>query len=108
MTKNKASHLHRLISLDVFRGIAIIIMILVNSPGNNTAYKFLNHSVWNGCTLADLAFPFFVFIMGVSLVFSLSKAREIGISTKQLILKISKRTVILILIGLFLNAFPYH
>lgn len=108
MTKNTSSHFHRLISLDVFRGIAIIIMILVNSPGNNTAYKFLNHSLWNGCTLADLAFPFFVFIMGVSLVFSLSKARELGISTNQLILKISKRTVILILIGLFLNAFPYH
>lgn len=64
----------RLSSLDVFRGLTIVLMILVNSPGNQTAYSWLNHSAWNGCTLADLVFPFFLFIVGVSLVFSLSKS----------------------------------
>ena len=48
----------RLISLDVFRGITIALMILVNSPGNATPYYWLEHSAWNGCTLADLVFPF--------------------------------------------------
>lgn len=108
MTKSRIPHLHRLLSLDVFRGISIALMILVNSPGNNTVYPLLNHSAWNGCTFADLAFPFFVFIMGVSLVFSLSKARELGVPIDELIVKIFKRTIILILIGFFLNAFPYH
>jgi predicted acyltransferase len=108
MTTHKPHSTPRLLSLDVFRGITIVLMILVNSPGNNTAYPLLNHSAWNGCTLADLAFPFFIFIMGVSLVFSLSKARKLSIPTHTLIMKILKRTIILILIGLFFNAFPNH
>lgn len=48
----------RLLSLDVFRGLTIALMILVNSPGNNTAHSWLEHSRWNGCTLADVVFPF--------------------------------------------------
>ncbi len=103
--ENKTS---RLLSLDVFRGMTIILMILVNSPGNQTAYPWLSHSTWNGCTLADLVFPFFVFILGVSLVFSLSKSLEIGIPHKKLLYKILTRTIIIFLIGLFLNAFPSH
>jgi predicted acyltransferase len=98
----------RLLSLDVFRGITVVLMILVNSPGNQTAYSWLNHSAWNGCTLADLVFPFFIFIVGVSLVFSLSKSLKNGESKKQLALKITKRAITIFLIGLFLNAFPYH
>lgn len=98
----------RLLSLDVFRGLTIVLMILVNSPGNDTSYRLLEHSVWNGCTLADLAFPFFLFIVGVSLVFSLSKATAKGASFRTLISKIFKRAVIIFSIGLFLNAFPYH
>ena len=47
----------RLLSLDVFRGITIAGMILVNSPGNDTAYAQLDHSAWNGCTFTDLIFP---------------------------------------------------
>lgn len=99
----------RLISLDVFRGFTIALMILVNSPGNPASYSWLEHSAWNGCTLADLVFPFFIFIVGVSSVFSLSKARE----EKQpdltkLLVKIFRRSLIIFLLGLFLNAFPYH
>ena len=64
----------RLISLDVFRGIAITGMILVNMAGvAEQAYPALVHADWNGCTVADLVFPFFLFIVGVAIAFSLSK-----------------------------------
>lgn len=98
----------RLLSLDVFRGLTILLMIIVNSPGSNTAYPWLTHSDWNGCTLADLVFPFFIFIVGVSSVFTLSRSYEAGKTSKQLFHKILERSVILFLIGLLLNAFPSH
>jgi len=98
----------RLRSLDVFRGLTIALMILVNSPGNAYSYTWLDHSPWNGCTLADYVFPFFIFIVGVSCVFSLSKARESGVSDDELLPKIFKRTLVIFCIGLLLNAFPYH
>jgi predicted acyltransferase len=98
----------RLLSLDVFRGITIALMILVNSPGNQTAYSQLDHSEWNGCTLTDLVFPFFVFIVGVSLVFSLSKRLEQGVSSDQLLSKVLKRAAIIFGFGLLLNGFPYY
>ncbi|KTD29804.1 MULTISPECIES: acyltransferase family protein [Legionella] len=107
--KNKENKFSRLLSLDVFRGLTIALMILVNSPGNQTAYSWLEHSAWNGCTLADLVFPFFIFIVGVSSVFSLSKAREVyHTPSQQLFAKIIKRTLIIFFIGLLLNAFPNH
>ncbi|KTD17068.1 acyltransferase family protein [Legionella jordanis] len=98
----------RLLSLDVFRGFTIALMILVNSPGNRSTYSWLEHSAWNGCTLADVVFPFFLFIVGVSLVFSLNKARSKGVSSAQLSKKILRRTFIIFFIGLCLNLFPYH
>jgi predicted acyltransferase len=98
----------RLLSLDVFRGITVALMILVNSPGNQTPYPWLDHSEWNGSTLADFVFPFFIFIVGVSLAFTLTKAQSKHLTFKQLFPTILKRTVILFLIGLLLNAFPYH
>lgn len=98
----------RLLSLDVFRGITIAIMILVNSPGNRTPYVWLDHSIWNGCTLADLVFPFFIVIVGMSAVLSLTNLKIRGSSDRDLVLKIIKRSAYLFLIGLFLNAFPYH
>lgn len=98
----------RLLSLDVFRGITIALMILVNSPGNRTAYAWLEHTPWNGCTLADLVFPWFIFIVGVASVFSLSKASELDhLSSQQLFLKILKRSLLIFFIGLLLNALPY-
>src|SRR5215831_7208585 len=61
----------RLVSLDVFRGITIAAMILVNDPGNWSAvYPPLLHAEWNGWTPTDLVFPFFLFIMGVAMEFS--------------------------------------
>lgn len=98
----------RLVSLDVFRGITVALMILVNSPGNQTSYPWLEHSVWNGCTLADLVFPFFIFIVGVSVAMTLSKAKQKELPLQLVFPKILKRSIILFLIGLLLNAFPYH
>ena len=105
---DKDNKFSRLLSLDVFRGITVALMILVNSPGNQTAYAPLTHSTWDGSTLADLVFPFFIFIVGVSLAVTLSKAHERGFTSQQLLPKILKRSVILFLVGLLLNAFPYH
>jgi predicted acyltransferase len=103
-----AANPNRLLSLDVFRGITIAFMILVNSPGNQTSYSQLDHSEWNGCTLTDLVFPFFVFIVGVSLVFALSKRLEHGASRGEILKKVFNRTVIIFLFGLLLNGFPYY
>ncbi|MFS6835646.1 heparan-alpha-glucosaminide N-acetyltransferase domain-containing protein, partial [Staphylococcus aureus] len=79
-----ATSSRRLLSLDVFRGITIAGMILVNSPGNRTAYAPIEHAEWNGLTPTDLVFPFFVFILGVSLVFSFAKRRASGEGQRDL------------------------
>ncbi|MGC1182822.1 acyltransferase family protein [Legionella sp.] len=104
-SENKFS---RLLVLDVFRGITITLMILVNSPGNRTSFAILGHSVWNGCTLADLVFPFFIFIVGVSSVLTLAKQRAQGFSVSFLLIKIIKRTIFLFSLGLLLNAASLH
>jgi predicted acyltransferase len=97
----------RLFSLDVFRGITIAGMILVNNPGNGkTVYAPLHHAFWNGWTPTDLIFPFFLFIVGVALAFSLSRKRENGERTSSLVAKIFRRSVVLFLLGIFLNVFP--
>ncbi|WP_419418510.1 acyltransferase family protein [Legionella sp. D16C41] len=97
----------RLLSLDVFRGIIVAMMIIVNSPGKYPTYSWLAHSSWNGCTLADLIFPWFIFIAGVSCVFQLSSLKE-QLPFNVLVIKIIKRSIIIFAIGLLLNAFPYH
>lgn len=101
-------HFPRLPSLDVFRGITIMIMIVVNSPGNRLSFPMLNHSAWNGCTLADLVFPFFILIVGASSVLALAKQRMRAVSRHFLLLKIIKRTLFLFSIGLLLNAISAH
>lgn len=97
----------RLLSLDVFRGITVALMIIVNCPGNAESYAFLNHSPWNGCSLADLVFPFFLFMVGVSTVFALSASKG-RLTSAQLLYRVFKRSIILFLCGLFLNVFPNH
>jgi predicted acyltransferase len=82
-------------------------MILVNSPGNYGAvYSQLKHAEWNGWTFADTIFPSFLFIVGVSLVFSFSARKENGVASPRLEAQIVKRTVILFGLGLFVNSFP--
>lgn len=96
----------RLISLDAFRGITIAMMILVNNPGTWSAvYPQLRHATWNGWTITDFIFPFFLFIVGVSIVFAFSKRLESGRPKRVLYLKILRRTLILFGLGLFLNGF---
>lgn len=63
----------RLISLDVFRGMTIAGMVLVNNPGGPPVYWPLEHAEWNGLTPTDWIFPFFLFIVGVAISFSLGK-----------------------------------
>lgn len=98
----------RLLSLDVLRGITVALMILVNSPGNQTAYLWLQHSVWNGFTLADLVFPLFIFIVGVSLAMTLSRTQLGPYTIQQLLLKILTRAMLLFSLGVLLNSFPNH
>jgi len=91
----------RLVSLDAFRGLAIVLMVLVNVGG--LSFSQLQHSSWNGLTIADAVFPFFLWIMGVSMVFSFSKRIKEAQSKRELFLHILKRSAILFAIGFFLN-----
>lgn len=96
----------RLTSLDVFRGITIAGMILVNMAGVAEAkYPPLDHAEWNGCTPTDLVFPFFLFIVGVAMNFSLSKYTADNKPTKTVYLRILRRAAILFVLGLLLNGF---
>ncbi len=97
----------RLLALDVMRGMTIFFMIIVNTPGSwNFVYGPLTHASWNGCTPTDLVFPFFVFIVGVSMAYSFRKYDQAERSTW--IRKILRRTLLIFLIGLFLNAYPLY
>ncbi|RUQ81889.1 acyltransferase family protein [Legionella septentrionalis] len=98
----------RLLSLDVFRGLTIAIMILVNSPGNRVAYHCLEHSSWDGCTLADLVFPFFIVIVGISSVLALTHLKTKGLSNWQLLIKLGKRSLYIFFLGILLNVLPNH
>jgi predicted acyltransferase len=104
-------HGQRLLALDVFRGVTIAGMILVNNPGDETtAYWPLKHAKWNGWTPTDLVFPFFLFIVGVSLAFSFSSRLRRGESRQRLLAHVLWRGLVLFAIGVFLNGFPnqYH
>ncbi len=95
----------RLKSLDVFRGIAIASMILVNNPGSwKQVYPVLEHAEWHGCTPTDLVFPFFLFIVGCAMSFSLSKYTETTTKIETNIYwRIARRAAILFILGLLLN-----
>jgi predicted acyltransferase len=98
----------RLASLDVFRGITIALMIVVNNPGSwKYVYPPLQHAKWHGWTPTDLVFPFFLFIVGVSLSFSLSKRKTQSSGNFQLYARIFRRSVILFALGLTLSLIPY-
>jgi predicted acyltransferase len=98
----------RLLSLDVFRGITIAGMILVNNPGSwSNIYPPLRHAEWHGCTPTDLIFPFFLFIVGVAITFALTKRKERGDDQIKIMLQVFKRSAILFLLGLIMAGFPY-
>lgn len=98
----------RLVSLDVFRGLTVMFMILVNNPGDwGHIYKPLEHAEWNGCTLADMVFPFFLFIVGVSIVYALETKKQIQAAHGQLMLRIVRRAAIIFGLGLFMSLYWY-
>ncbi len=96
----------RLASLDIFRGLTVAFMIIVNDPGNwDYVYSPLRHSEWNGCTPTDLVFPIFLFIVGMSAWYSMKKyGNEINGSS---VLRIFRRVIAIFAVGLFLTIFPY-
>lgn len=107
-TTNATPAASRIEALDVFRGLAISAMIVVNNPGSPTAvFSWLSHSPWHGYTLADLVFPFFLFSVGASVLISLQQRRERGDGLRQWILHAIVRAALLILLGLILNGWLY-
>jgi predicted acyltransferase len=97
----------RLVALDVFRGLTIAGMILVNNPGTWRAlYWPLAHADWHGWTPTDLVFPFFLFAVGISIALALGPRLERDEPRGRLLLRIVRRSVILFALGLFLAGFP--
>src|SRR5262245_13853516 len=98
----------RLVSLDVFRGITIAGMVLVNNPGSwSHIYWPLEHAAWHGWTPTDLVFPFFLFIVRVAIPLAFGRRVETGGKRQDLYIKIIRRTLIIFALGLFLNGFPH-
>lgn len=94
-------------SLDIFRGLMVAGMILVDNPGSDEkAYWAIKHAEWNGWTTADFIFPSFLFLVGVSMMFSFPSRLRRGESRPQILLHAFKRSLILIAVGLFVNASP--
>eukprot|EP00095_Tigriopus_kingsejongensis_P004563 maker-scaffold462_size163801-snap-gene-0.38 protein:Tk04563 transcript:maker-scaffold462_size163801-snap-gene-0.38-mRNA-1 annotation:"heparan-alpha-glucosaminide n-acetyltransferase-like" len=92
----------RLRSLDAFRGLAIVMMIFVNYGG--AGYWFFHHTPWNGLTVADLVFPWFLWIMGVSIALATRSLLRNSVTRPRLLLRVTKRSLALFLIGIFLNS----
>src|SRR5208283_3031687 len=102
------THLYpgRLMCLDVFRGLLVAGMILVDN-GDDKSYWALKHAEWNGWTPPDFIFPSFLFLVGVSMVFSYSARLQRRESRTRILWHTFKRSLLLIAIGLFVNGFPF-
>ncbi len=112
MTNNPEKK-RRLVALDLFRGLTIAAMIIVNTPGDYTrVYALLQHAQWDHITPTDLIFPFFLFIAGVALAFVLRPYLNLApedrprVRPASLYLNILWRAAMLVLLGLIINAFP--
>lgn len=102
-----SSRTSRVVSLDVFRGLTVAGMILVNNPGDwSHVYPPLRHAEWHGWTPTDLIFPFFLFIVGVAMPFSFSNRRAKGATTSNLFFHVLLRSVILFALGMILTGIP--
>ena len=97
----------RLLALDVFRGLTVAGMLLVNNPGSwGAIYPPLAHAAWHGWTPTDLVFPFFLFIVGITTQLSLSARQRRGDETTDLVRQVLRRGALIFLCGLFLSWFP--
>jgi predicted acyltransferase len=97
----------RLVCLDIYRGLMVAGMIVVDNPGSDEkAYWPIMHAKWNGWTPADFIFPSFLFLVGISMVYSFAARRERGETREKILLHAFKRSLILIAIGLLVNASP--
>ena len=97
----------RLLSLDLLRGLTIILMIIVNDPGSwEQVYSPLLHAEWNGITPTDYVFPTFLFIVGVSIVLSMNKQKELGKDRGALTKKLLWRAFKIYAVGIFLWLWP--
>lgn len=98
----------RLLALDVFRGMTVAGMLLVNNPGTwGAIYPPLTHAAWHGWTPTDLIFPFFLFIVGITTELSLNARRARGDDEAAIIRQIFRRAALIFLFGLILSAFPF-
>ena len=98
---------NRLISLDALRGFTIAAMLMVNFPGSDEHVFFtLRHTKWNGLSFTDLVAPFFLFVVGVSIVFAYSKRKQDGSPKGELYKKIVIRSLKIFAVGMFLNLMP--
>jgi len=98
----------RLLSLDVLRGLTIAFMIFVNNNGNEAqAYWPLKHAAWNGFTPTDLVFPTFLFLVGISTVYSTAARLAQGATRQSLFQHALRRSIILYLLGIVVNSFPF-
>jgi len=94
----------RLLSLDVFRGLTLFGMVLANTHGDpRFRYPPLSHAAWHGWTFTDLIFPFFLFIVGVAIPYSIESQRSRGGTSGQIVRKAFRRAVVLFLIGVAMN-----
>jgi len=104
---NVVSTPSRLISLDVFRGLTVMGMVVVNNPGDwGHIYPPLEHAEWNGCTPTDLVFPFFLFIVGVSLAYALAGVKQRGGPQGPVLMQVLRRAAVLFGLGLLLSLYP--
>jgi predicted acyltransferase len=100
--------LHRWLSVDVLRGLTIGFMIMVNNNGGgDQAYWAMKHTDWNGFTPTDLVFPTFLFLVGISTVFSMQARLAKGDTKSSLLFHTIRRAITLYLLGLIVNSFPY-
>jgi predicted acyltransferase len=97
----------RLLSLDAFRGLTMLFMVLVNNGGGPQSYPPLNHSAWNGWTLTDAVFPSFLWIVGVAITLALGRRLESGATRGSLLKVVFRRAVIIYVLGLLVYAFPH-
>ena len=97
----------RLLSLDVLRGVTIAFMIMVNNNGGRAAWAPMHHAEWNGLTATDIVFPTFLFVVGMSIVYSFEARLAKGAKRAELAWHTVKRAAILFLLGVIVNTFPY-